>query len=353
MKTNRPRFWKRALLLAVPLVLFAFTAEHNSWRPRVIGPVKPNCQIEAIQFSPDGRYLSLAPFSDDYLVNLDLHPTFYETGSGRIFELEDINVLSFPYTTLAFIGKDRFMLERRIYSFPDGKLLAHCPPNMAVLSGLSDGKTLLLVPEKQKILEGQIHRREREPELFAWDFRSGQMTSIIPTLPPRPTNNTMRSFQLLPDGRTLVISDQMPSDIEEKQLGDDSWGMRFWHMEKQKLVFHIPGRRTSIMYVAGDFCIVWDAGGETLWNYKTGQRLHKYPDSYPGFSSALWPDGSQIAYFSLGQKADIDLVETRSGKITRTVDSRDHIVQNLEFSPDGRTLATLSNDGIVRLWRVK
>jgi hypothetical protein len=48
-------YWNFAFLLAVPLALFTYAAECNSWQPKTIE--LRGARVAGLKFSPNGRYL--------------------------------------------------------------------------------------------------------------------------------------------------------------------------------------------------------------------------------------------------------------------------------------------------------
>jgi WD40 repeat protein len=66
---------------------------------------------------------------------------------------------------------------------------------------------------------------------------------------------------------------------------------------------------------------------------------------------AFSPAGDIFAAATL--KSDIVLWEASSGKFLSEFSSHTMPVLDLEFSPDGRTIATVSDDGTIQIWGVK
>lgn len=356
MKTKR--FWKPALLLAVPLVLFAIVAERNSWRPKtIVSPDMLSTTYGTLQFSPDGRYLNCASRSGIH----DL--LFYDTHSARVFNFSASTTSNY----INFLSNNRIACGGQVYSFPGGELLAYSLKVVRVVGELSDGKTLLASQGKDWM-----------GTLTTWTVQGGQSspttsptttvaspTALLP-LPPKPTKNTERTFYLMADKRTLAIVDQKTGNNGETIFiapRDKRWGIKFWDIETKKIRFTLPvicyGAVVSFESGICAFCTPLQANLVEVWNYKTGRQIGRiaYPNTAFINAYAPSPDGSLLAVASLSHPGIIKLWDVQTGKVIRTLEtnngSMSSAIESLTFAPDGRTLASGGNDGTVKLWRIK
>ena len=69
------------------------------------------------------------------------------------------------------------------------------------------------------------------------------------------------------------------------------------------------------------------------------------------FSITYSPDGRTLASGSMDGK--VRIWDTESGKYLATLQGHTHEVQSVVYSPDGKTLASGGNDGTVRIWDIE
>jgi len=98
------------------------------------------------------------------------------------------------------------------------------------------------------------------------------------------------------------------------------------------------------------FFAIDDEGGMRLWQAESGALLSAIQGPRPPIRNAvLSPAGRQIA-ICVERENMVHLYDCQSGQDHRLVGHTD-FVSGLAFSPDGKTLATGSMDGTIRLWQ--
>lgn len=347
---RRQRFWKIALLLAVPLALFAITAERNSWRPRVIKAV----EATGVKFSPNGRYLAILAggVSNQSILLYDMQAarlrSKIEKAESPIFFLSSDRLATRG-------GSDRHSAQKDpisddcigIYSVPQGKLISVGPELLAFDGVLADETTLVGSDDRPK---GRI--------LISWDARGLESPQpILPLLEKlRPPHSAFGTSQLLEDRKTLMVSFDQEVKVQNT-LPKLETTLQFWDMNTKRLRFQLSVTPYSNHYFTSSIngLCAWRRGGTNLgtvdiWNCQTGQRVNTLHIPGDGWG-ALSPDGTLLAIG--GDTRTINLWDTRSGHISRTLKAYASSPVWLAFSPDGRTLASSTNNGSVTLWRIK
>jgi WD40 repeat protein len=184
----------------------------------------------------------------------------------------------------------------------------------------ADGKTLAIGSK-----DGTIH---------LWD---------VPTCEPRLTlqraGDKVLSLAFSPDGKTLASGHE-----QTIRLWDLATGMERATLESQK-----PCWWAFTLAFSPDGKTLASAGLGTikLWDLPTGMERATLRGD--GSSLAFSPDGKVLA--SLGGDSDLAIVwEVATGKKLCTIDPGDQeYVDDVAFSPGGRTLA-LAYSGSIQLW---
>ena len=92
-----------------------------------------------------------------------------------------------------------------------------------------------------------------------------------------------------------------------------------------------------------------------LWDTTTGENITTL-DKLPKWSTCglrFSPEGKILAlfcYFRGSAPCNILLLDVPSGKLLATLKGHEKSVSCMDFSPDGRLLASASSDGIIKIW---
>jgi WD40 repeat protein/energy-coupling factor transporter ATP-binding protein EcfA2 len=158
-----------------------------------------------------------------------------------------------------------------------------------------------------------------------------------------------------PDGKTLAST---------SNLGN----VKLWDLATGKEIKTLNSYISTLNQYSSIFgSIVFSPDGKTLtsadirktvrlWDLATGTEIKtlaklKENKSLVLTSTFLSPDGKTLAFVNLDERKTVKLWDLATGKVN-TLDGHRDIVNRVVFSPDGKTLASGSQDGIVKLWDV-
>lgn len=329
--------WGWIIIIGVPLALFLYIAARNSWRPKTIFAGHP---ISGVRFSLDGRRLviwnSPSGGTNLWVYNLQSH----QVSSAKTGKL------------IGFFKDDDVVLDlwekTEIYSLLSQRIMARSPEKFTVDAILPDGKML----GRCKNAGDSWNPRK----VYVWEV--GQEIKLYSGLPPLSPKAELRYVRLLADQRTLAIIDRTIGSYKNEDEVTSFAQMQFWDLPLQKVVWHVNSSPLvrhnmgpGIMSTAAGLCAWTTKNGIQVWNYKTGQHQVTIPTS-PGLL-ALSPTGERVA--SQQEWGFITLWDTSNGYVVRQIDitKKGKGVLSLDISPDGRTLATVTNDHTVNLWRIR
>ncbi len=205
-----------------------------------------------------------------------------------------------------------------------------------------------------------------DPTLSLWDLATGTELHS-----PGGKTYTINSVAFSPDGKVLAAGCGTldwfgPPPAEDRGVGGT---VRLWDVATGKLLKTLRGHANGVTEVAfsPDGKRLASAGNDStlrLWDAATGKELARIPvpasppfpsygrpaeiDQGGVYSVKFSPDGRTLA--SAGEDGVVRLWDAATGKESRTLPAHGHEVRVVAFSADGKTLASGSCDNTVRLW---
>jgi WD40 repeat protein len=295
-------------------------------------------EVQAVAFGPKGETLATA---DDATVRL------WEASTGRPLR--------------QYLGHRADVFEVAID--PDGKFLA---------SGDAEGTLILWDFNTGK----ELRRRVQGVPVAA----SGEEGSRYPEIP---------SIAFSPDGKTLAATDQRGASLFDAVSGREVLRFPRFNRTVRNLAFAQDGKTLAAVY--GHGVLLWDVatgrekhkldhlqvveaaafgpegktlatvdslGGFGVWDLDTGRRLREFhaarqPDDerQGGTSLAFLPDGKTLAVTMDGDET-VQIWDIATGQLRRRLAGHAGEVNAVTLSPEGKTLASSSDDGTTLLWEV-
>ena len=281
-------------------------------------------EVNAMTFSPDGKYLAVA-------------------SSIGVFLLDPINLAEiYSFDTTASMTSIAFSA--------DGSLLASGSWDETVklwdvrsrtlvttLKGHSDSVTSVAFSPDGTLLASGSGSDDKTVKL--WDVRSRTLAATL-----KGHFGGVDSVAFSPDG-TLLAS------------GSGDKTVRLWDVRSRTLVTTLKGHSdwvTSVAFSPDGSLLASGSWDETvkLWDVRSRTlvtTLKGHSDSVT--SVAFSPDGSLLASGSWDET--VKLWDMRSRALVATLKGHTNWVISVAFSPDGSLLASGTNDGTVKLWDVR
>jgi WD40 repeat protein/serine/threonine protein kinase/tetratricopeptide (TPR) repeat protein len=214
---------------------------------------------------------------------------------------------------------------------------------------------------------------EPTPFVSLWDIDAGTELARLPTVTDLPYIRQARDVGTLtfsPDGKYLVAGSGAKHYTTRKSTPSP---LMVWEVATRRLVHILHGHM--------GYCISLDFsrdgsllasgsrdGTAILWSTKTWKatrtlqnpdRAEEFDDEPPDQQAgpmfvedvAFSPDGKTLAMASYS--GSVQLWDVSTGKLLDTLKGHSSAVRAVVFSPDGRTLASASSDQTVRLWNVQ
>jgi WD40 repeat protein len=159
--------------------------------------------------------------------------------------------------------------------------------------------------------------------------------------------NIVKFVVFSPDGK-LLASTSLDSTIKiwDVQMGQEIKSLGK-HSGILKLIFSADGK--NLLGVSPNQIF-------KIWDVQTGQEIRSFQPNTRrgGFSIALSPDKKHIAYaYDWDNENLIKILDADTGNEIKTFIGHSKMVMQLAFSPDGKSLASLSEDDTAKIWDVQ
>jgi WD40 repeat protein len=162
----------------------------------------------------------------------------------------------------------------------------------------------------------------------------------------------VESLAFSPDGKTLAV-DTIGNTVA---LWDVT--ARRWRAVPQPVCLSSPLVYTGIAYSPDGRMFAFDSfTGVALWDTRSGRVTARLPTRGDATALAFSPDGKLLAEgtgfgATSGPSPGVNLWTVATGQKTGQIGPLPSAVRSLAVSPDGGTLAVVSQDTSVRLWSV-
>ncbi|HJP66750.1 MAG TPA: adenylate/guanylate cyclase domain-containing protein [Actinomycetota bacterium] len=138
--------------------------------------------------------------------------------------------------------------------------------------------------------------------------------------------------------------------------GDDN-AMRVWDPTTGKRLGEFTGNPQSPLVAGPSFspdgstvAACWIEEGEVrLFDQASGRTIHVIDTVVGPFSLSFSPDGKHLAVASLDESSTV-IFDARTFQEERRLEGQEFGINDVEWSPDGKWIATSANDGTVHLW---
>jgi RNA polymerase sigma factor (sigma-70 family) len=195
------------------------------------------------------------------------------------------------------------------------------------------GGFLALSPDGKVLATGPFG----STQIRLWDV--GTLAELPPLLDQPKL--TVQPLAFSPDGKTLAAT--YPSPV-----------IRLWDLTTRKEIKQIRGKSSQVYHTvfSADGKTLAGADGEsvTLWDAATGKFRHDFGHTYCVAGLAFSPDGNSLVSGAAYTDRTLRVWHPLTGRQTGQWHGHADGMEAVAFSPDGKLVASGSQDRTIRLW---
>jgi WD40 repeat protein len=167
--------------------------------------------------------------------------------------------------------------------------------------------------------------------------------------------NTGKEAGVFPGHKSHVRGVSYSDGARLAATGSDDRSIRLWDLDAGKEVRQLTGHAEQVVTVcfSPDGKRLLSAGYDhtvRLWEVATGKELKRLP--VPGaICAAFSPDGKRIVTGGIRDNSTVQVWDTDGGQELRKYAGHTGGIGSVTFFPDGKRVASASDDGTARIWR--